>query len=298
MFTSHPGGRQGLAGPRRHGNDCLLDGSQPKRGSAIQSADSVEGRRSAVMLNEFAKDVQRSDQRRGPVIEVLPAGAVVGVKETLDAVDAGLVEGGFAWTHYWSGKHPAAMLFGSPVAGAGVGIDNIAFISWFLYGGGKELYDRLWTEMGVNIKGFMLQPVGPEALGWFKEPINSMEDFRKYRFRTPARHPRPDLQGHRSRLGRHGRRRHPPCAGEGHHRRGRVVLPEARQHLRIPEGAEALLPAGPAPGRRQRGHLHQRRCLQRADRPSEEGDRGGGERFADEVRWPTASTRTARRSRI
>ena len=77
------------------------------------------------------------------------------------------------------------MLFGSPVAGAGVGIDNIAFVSWFQYGGGKELYDELWNEMGVNVKGFMLQPVGPEALGWFKEPINSMEDFRKYRFRTP-----------------------------------------------------------------------------------------------------------------
>jgi TRAP-type mannitol/chloroaromatic compound transport system substrate-binding protein len=77
------------------------------------------------------------------------------------------------------------MLFGSPVAGAGVGIDNIAFLSWFQYGGGKELYDELWDQMGVNVKGFMLQPVGPEALGWFSEPINSMEDFRKYRFRTP-----------------------------------------------------------------------------------------------------------------
>lgn len=137
-----------------------------------------------VMLKEFAKDV--SDLTNGEVqIEVLPAGAIVGVKETLDAVDKGLIEGGFAWTHYWSGKHPAAMLFGSPVAGAGVGIDNIAFVSWFLYGGGKQLYDELWKEMGVNIKGFMLQPVGPEALGWFKEPINSMADFRKYRFRTP-----------------------------------------------------------------------------------------------------------------
>ena len=136
------------------------------------------------MLNEFAADV--AALTNGEVqIEVLPAGAVVGVKETLDAVDAGLIEGGFAWTHYWSGKHPAAMLFGSPVAGAGVGIDNIAFLSWFQYGGGKELYDQLWKEMNVNVKGFMLQPVGPEALGWFKEPINSMEDFRKYRFRTP-----------------------------------------------------------------------------------------------------------------
>ena len=136
------------------------------------------------MLNDFADQVRALTD--GSVdIQVLPAGAVVGVQETLDAVDKGLIEGGFAWTHYWSGKHPAAMLFGSPVAGAGVGIDNIAFVSWFMYGGGKELYDELWTEMKVNVKGFMLQPVGPEALGWFKEPINSMDDFRKLRFRAP-----------------------------------------------------------------------------------------------------------------
>jgi len=137
-----------------------------------------------VMLNDFGATVNKLTN--GEVeIEVLPAGAVVGQKEILDAVDKGLVEAGFAWTHYWSGKHPAAMLFGSPVAGAGVGIDNIAFVSWYMNGGGRELYNQLWDEMGVNVKGLMLQPVGPEALGWFKEPINSMDDFRKYRFRTP-----------------------------------------------------------------------------------------------------------------
>ena len=117
--------------------------------------------------------------------EILPAGAVVGVKETLDAVDKGLIDCGFAWTHYWSGDHPAAMLFGSPVAGGGVGIDNLAFLSWFQYGGGKELYDQLWKEMGRDIKGFMLQPVGPEALGWFPRTIKNMDDFRTFKFRTP-----------------------------------------------------------------------------------------------------------------
>ena len=137
-----------------------------------------------VMLKQFGSNV--SALTNGEVeIKVLPAGAVVGVKETLEAVDKGLIEGGFAWTHYWSGYHPAAMLFGSPTAGAGLGIDNIAWISWYMYGGGQQLYDELWGEMGMNIKGLMLQPVGPEALGWFKEPINSMADFRKYRFRTP-----------------------------------------------------------------------------------------------------------------
>ncbi|WP_270726020.1 TRAP transporter substrate-binding protein [Shimia sp. Alg240-R146] len=136
------------------------------------------------MLNEFGKDVAALTGG-SLTIEVLPAGAVVGPRDIMDAVDAGLVEGGFAWTHYWGGKHVAANLFGAPVAGAGVGLDNIAFLSWFQYGGGKELYDRLWDEMGVNVKGFMLQPVGPEALGWFPKPIESMDDFRQMRFRAP-----------------------------------------------------------------------------------------------------------------
>ena len=142
------------------------------------SADEV------TMLKEFAADVAALTNNT-VTFEVLPAGAVVGVNDTLDAVDKGLIEGGFAWTHYWSGKHPAAALFGSPAAGAGVGMDNFAWVAWFLYGGGKELYDQLWKEMKVNVKGFILQPVGPEALGWFKQPIKNMADFRKLRFRTP-----------------------------------------------------------------------------------------------------------------
>ena len=86
------------------------------------------------MVEDFANDVEQLTN--GSVrIEILPAGAVVGPRDILDAVDAGLVEAGFAWTHYWGGKHPAANLFGAPIAGAGVGIDNIAFLSWFQYGG-------------------------------------------------------------------------------------------------------------------------------------------------------------------
>jgi TRAP-type mannitol/chloroaromatic compound transport system substrate-binding protein len=142
------------------------------------SADEV------TMLKEFAADVAALTANT-VTFEILPAGAIVPVNDTLDAVDKGLIEGGFAWTHYWSGKHPAAALFGSPAAGSGVGMDNFAWVSWFLYGGGSQLYDQLWKEMKMNVKGFILQPVGPEALGWFKKPINSMADFRKMRFRSP-----------------------------------------------------------------------------------------------------------------
>ena len=78
------------------------------------SADEV------TMLKEFAKDVEDLTNKT-VVFEVLPAGAIVAVNETLDAVDKGLIEAGFAWTHYWPGKHPAATLFGSPAAGSGTG---------------------------------------------------------------------------------------------------------------------------------------------------------------------------------
>jgi TRAP-type mannitol/chloroaromatic compound transport system substrate-binding protein len=137
------------------------------------------------LLQRFGERVKNMTGGR-LTIEVLPDGAVVGAFEILDAVHKGLVEGGFAWTHYWSGKHPAATLFGSPSAGAGLGIDQLAFVSWYLEGGGKQLYQELFTDhLKLNVVGFILQPVGPEALGWFKEPINSLDDLRKRRFRTP-----------------------------------------------------------------------------------------------------------------
>ena len=106
-----------------------------------------------VMLKDFTDTV--TELTGGSLkFEIMPAGSVVGVKETLDAVDKGLIDCGFAWTHYWSGDHPAAMLFGSPVAGAGVGIDNIAFLSWFQYGGVKNFttnYGLRWEETSKDL---------------------------------------------------------------------------------------------------------------------------------------------------
>ena len=137
------------------------------------------------LLQEFSKKVDVATNGRLK-IEVLAEGAVVGTAETLDAVDKGLVEAGFAWTHFWTGKHPAATLFGSPSAGSGVGMDQMAWLSWFYYGGGKDLYRELWDQhLKVNVVGYMVQSVGPEALGWFKEPLKNLDDLKKRRFRTP-----------------------------------------------------------------------------------------------------------------
>ncbi len=88
--TRWTAGLAGLAATAMIASSAALAETKIRVQSVIPSkADEVH------MLNEFARDV--SDLTNGEVvIEVLPAGAVVGVKETLDAVDAGLVEGGFA----------------------------------------------------------------------------------------------------------------------------------------------------------------------------------------------------------
>ena len=61
----------------------------------------------AKIVQDFANDVADHalmGLAQGEVkLELLPAGAVVGVSDIIDArFDSGLVDGGFAWTHYWS----------------------------------------------------------------------------------------------------------------------------------------------------------------------------------------------------
>ena len=62
------------------------------------------------LLKRYADRVDKMSNGRIK-IEVLPDGAIVPAFEILDAVDKGIVEGGYAWTHYWSGKAPAAGWF-------------------------------------------------------------------------------------------------------------------------------------------------------------------------------------------
>src|SRR4026208_1070009 len=72
------------------------------------------------LLKRYSDRVDKMSNGRVK-IEVLPDGAIVPAFEILDAVDKGIVEAGYAWTHYWSGKHPAAGMFSNPRGGAGGG---------------------------------------------------------------------------------------------------------------------------------------------------------------------------------
>ncbi len=137
------------------------------------------------LLKRFGDRVDKMSNGRLKM-EMLPDGAVVPAFEILDAVDKGIVEGGYAWTHYWSGKNPTAGLFSNPMAGAGVGMDQLSHVAWIFEGGGYDLYRKLYTDiLKVKVEPLFVQPMGPDPLGWFKEPINSTADFKKMKYRSP-----------------------------------------------------------------------------------------------------------------
>ncbi len=137
------------------------------------------------LLKKYGERVDRMSNGRVK-IEVLPDGAVVPAFEILDAVDKGVVEAGYAWTHYWSGKHPAAGLFSNPMAGAGVGLDQLSHVAWLFEGGGYDLLRKFYSDViKVNVEPLMVQPMGPDPLGWFKTPIASVADFKKLKYRSP-----------------------------------------------------------------------------------------------------------------
>ena len=137
------------------------------------------------LLKRYADRIDKMSAGRVK-IEVLPDGAIVGAFEILDAVDKGVIEAGYAWTHYWSGKHPAAGLFSNPMAGAGAGLDQLSHMAWLIEGGGNDLYRKFYSQiLKVNVEPFMVQPMGPDPLGWFKRPIENVADFRKMKYRAP-----------------------------------------------------------------------------------------------------------------
>ncbi len=137
------------------------------------------------LLQRYADRIEKMSAGRVE-IEVLPDGAIVPAFEILDAVDQGVVDAGYAWTHYWSGKHPAAGLFSNPMAGAGAGLDQLSHVAWLIEGEGGELYEKFYSEvLGVNVQPFMVQPMGPDPLGWFARPIANVEDFKKLKYRSP-----------------------------------------------------------------------------------------------------------------
>jgi TRAP-type mannitol/chloroaromatic compound transport system substrate-binding protein len=136
------------------------------------------------IFHEYALDFGKrvNDMTGGDLrIEVLPAGAVVPAFQLLDAVSKGVLDGGHGVLVYHYGKQTALALWGS---GPGYGMDANMLLAWHKYGGGKQLLDEIFTQIGANVVSFPYGPMPTQPLGWYKRPITKPDDFKGLKFRT------------------------------------------------------------------------------------------------------------------
>jgi len=135
---------------------------------------------SLTLQDNFRFFAERVDKLTGGAlkIEVNAAGQIVPPFEILDATHKKVIDGGHGISYYWVGKNKAATLFSNTPAGI-VGMDHMDFLGWMYEGGGLDLWWEFYTkELKLNVIAFPILPASPQALGWFKRPLQTVEDFK------------------------------------------------------------------------------------------------------------------------
>ncbi len=103
--------------------------------------------------------------------------ALVPPFELFDAVSSGSLDAAWSTPSYWVGKDEAFALFSAVPFGPRAG----EYAAWMFHGGGKELMAELYAQH--NIVSLPCGVVAPEALGWFRREIASIDDLKGLKMR-------------------------------------------------------------------------------------------------------------------
>ena len=104
-------------------------------------------------------------------------GAIVPALEAFDAVASGAIQAAWSTPGYWIGKEPALAMFSAVPFGPGAG----EYYAWIKFGGGQELLEEIYAAHGLH--SVICGVIAPEASGWFRKEINSVEDLRGLKMR-------------------------------------------------------------------------------------------------------------------
>ncbi|WP_340109764.1 TRAP transporter substrate-binding protein [Pikeienuella sp. HZG-20] len=110
-------------------------------------------------------------------IKVFEPGALAGGAAYYDPISQGAFEVAYGTPGFNVGKNSAYAFFGSWPFGPGPS----EYLAWMMYGGGNELAEEYYGR--DNIKFFLCGMIPPETSGWFREPIESIDDLKGLKMR-------------------------------------------------------------------------------------------------------------------
>ncbi len=113
-------------------------------------------------------------------IRVYGAGEIVPAFEVFDAVSQGVAQMGHGAAYYWKGKIPASVFF----TAVPFGMTAQEMNGWLHYGGGIELWRKLYAPFGVV--PFAGGSTGVQMAGWFNRELQTRSDLAGLKMRIPG----------------------------------------------------------------------------------------------------------------
>lgn len=135
---------------------------------------------SLVQLGSLAKNLETNlNTASGGDIQVKLSepNALVPSLEIFDAVSNGSVDAGWAAPGFWQSKEPVLGVTSSVPFGPGAG----EYLAWLQFKGGEEFLNRAYEKH--NIHSELCGILAPEAGGWFRDEITSVEQFEGMKMR-------------------------------------------------------------------------------------------------------------------
>ena len=104
-------------------------------------------------------------------------GALVPASQYFDAVSSGSLDAAWSSLGFFTGREMAFTLFSSVPFGPEAG----EYLAWMRYGGGEKLMQEL--ALKHNIVAFVCGIIPPEASGWFRKEIKTLDDLKGLKMR-------------------------------------------------------------------------------------------------------------------
>ena len=113
-------------------------------------------------------------------IKLYPKNTLVPALAVFDAASSGQIDAFHSGPYYWKGKNSAFSLF----SGVPFGFTAEEINSWMLYGNGLSMWRELYAD--YNLYPFLGGNTNIQMGGWFRKPINSLEDIKGLKMRIPG----------------------------------------------------------------------------------------------------------------